>query len=191
MTCIVGLKHKDKIYIGADSQGSSEGHRMDYQTSKLALLEVKVKKSDKSYKLGLGFTASYRMGDLLKYAFKPPKIKENQDINEYLVTAFIPKLINCFDVNDFTATKDSVKFGGTFMLGIADRLFVVYENFCVLESVIDYAAIGSGESYALGCLHGVLSTQVVNDPKTLVELAIKASSDFCTTVGGNIKVISV
>ena len=59
MTCIVGLVDNGKIYMGGDSAGVSN-------------LDIRIRADQKVFKTGefiMGFTSSFRMGDLLKYDF--------------------------------------------------------------------------------------------------------------------------
>jgi 20S proteasome alpha/beta subunit len=55
MTCIVGIVHEGKVYLGADSAGSTN----DF---------IATRKEPKAFKInnfGFAYTSSFRMGDLL------------------------------------------------------------------------------------------------------------------------------
>ena len=55
MTCIVGLIHEDKVYIGADSAGAANGN-------------ITIRKDKKVFKVGefiFGCTSSFRMIQLI------------------------------------------------------------------------------------------------------------------------------
>lgn len=61
LTCIVGMTHKGKVYIGADSLGSNG-------------FTQSIRKESKVFKNGeflIGCTSSFRMIDLLKWKFNP------------------------------------------------------------------------------------------------------------------------
>ena len=63
MTCIVGLVHADGVTIGADSAGCD------------GAWGIVTRADTKLFHNGpflFGFTSSFRMGQLLRYAFKPP-----------------------------------------------------------------------------------------------------------------------
>jgi ATP-dependent protease HslVU (ClpYQ) peptidase subunit len=63
MTCIVGVNHNGNIYIGGDSAG-------------VAGLQLQIRSDEKVFLTGdfiMGFTTSFRMGQLLRYAFSPPE----------------------------------------------------------------------------------------------------------------------
>lgn len=62
MTCIVGLVDKGSIYMGGDSAG-------------VAGLSVTTRADEKVFLNGpfiMGFTTSFRMGQILRYKFVPP-----------------------------------------------------------------------------------------------------------------------
>ena len=63
MTCIVGLVHEGVVYIGGDSAG-------------VAGLSLVVRADEKVLRNGdflMGFTTSFRMGQLLRYKLDPPR----------------------------------------------------------------------------------------------------------------------
>lgn len=78
MTCIVGLVHGDTVYMGADSAGVSG-------------LDLRLRKDSKVFLRGefvMGFTTSFRMGQLLQHKFVPPQILDGVDPYDYM-PAFI------------------------------------------------------------------------------------------------------
>ena len=75
MTCIVGLVHEGVVYIGGDSAG-------------VARLSLTVRADEKVFRNSdflMGFTTSFRMGQLLRYSLKPPRRHPADDINQYMV----------------------------------------------------------------------------------------------------------
>lgn len=191
MTCIVGLASMGSVYIAADSLGSGNGAKQEYKTPKLAKLEVFEKKdlSLTKINIGIGYTSSYRMGDILRYAFTPPPIEVGEDENEYLVKDFIPELIKCFEEQSFAKVKDGSKSGGNFLVGLRGRLFVVQDDFSILEPSLNFAAIGSGQEFALGSLYAYMKISL--DPVEKVHAAVDAAIEFSTTVGGTIGHIKI
>jgi ATP-dependent protease HslVU (ClpYQ) peptidase subunit len=191
MTCIVGLAHSDGVYIAADSLGSGGGVGQEYNTPKLVKLDV-FQKQDLSLTkifLGIGYTSSYRMGDILRYNFTPPPIEVGEDENEYLVKDFIPELIKCFEEHSFVKSKDGTKSGGSFLIGLRNRLFNVQDDFSVLEPSCGYISVGSGQEFAMGAMYA--QPKPIDAPSEAVLLAIKAASEFSTTVGGSAAYIKI
>jgi hypothetical protein len=191
MTCIVGIAYSNKVYLGSDSLGSGNGVKQVYITPKLVKLDIFEKRDLTLTKipLGIGYTTSYRMGDLLRYNFTPPPIEHDEDENEYLVKDFIPELIKCFDDHSFARTKEGTKSGGNFLVGLRKRLFHVQEDFSVLEPSCGYTAVGSGQEFAMGALYAYRRT--ATEPEKSVVGAIRAATEFCTTVGGTVDCINI
>lgn len=191
MTCIVGFSIRGSVYLGSDSLGSGNGVKQVYCTPKLVKLDVFEKKhlSLSKISMGIGYTSSYRMGDILRYNFTPPAIEAEEDENEYLVTDFIPELIKCFDEHSFAKTKEGTKSGGNFLVGFRKRLFHVQEDFSVLEPSCGYTAVGSGQEFAMGAMYAYRRS--IDDPEKAVIGSIKAASEFCTTVGGTVDCIKI
>ena len=89
MTCIVGLLHDNSVYIGGDSAGVA-----DYSLTVRA--DEKVFVNDGFI---MGFTKSFRMGQLLRYCFKPPPYHPDSDLDEYMVKDFVNAVVSPFDAN--------------------------------------------------------------------------------------------
>ncbi len=85
MTCIVWVDN-NKVYIGADSAGSG-GWQI------VTRIDTKV---FKIWDFIFWCTTSFRMINILKYSFIPPKIRNTEDIYEYMCTKFINELRNSF-----------------------------------------------------------------------------------------------
>ncbi len=84
MTCIVGLVNKGRTYLGGDSAGVSG-------------LDITVRKDKKVFSNGefvMGFTSSFRMGQVLQYDFVPPEVDDDddEDLMRYMVKKFIPEV---------------------------------------------------------------------------------------------------
>jgi ATP-dependent protease HslVU (ClpYQ) peptidase subunit len=174
MTCIVGLVYEGVTYIGGDSLGSNT-------YSKTVRADRKVFRLKDSDKAVLGFTTSYRMGQLLMYAKGLIDSRDEPNIDhEYLVTKFIPNIINLFENGGYSRNNSGEKSGGTFLLGYNDKLYTIYNDYQVAESVDGYVACGCGEDFALGSLH---STEGLNlTPEERIHIALKSASKFSTGV---------
>jgi len=198
MTCIVGIVASNGVVLASDSLGSGGGRKQEYATAKLITLEAAEQVTDLEYKkiqIGLGYTSSFRMGDILKHLFTPPLVKKDVDIENYMVSEFVPAIISCFDDHHYTMTEKGKKEGGNFLVAIKGRLFEVQEDFSVLETTMGFAAIGSGEAVAVGALYA-LGIEYDGDTTTsaLVDkagIAIQAASEFVTTVGGEIFILEI
>ena len=172
MTCIVGLVSKGQVFIGGDSAATDR-----------ALAQV-VRTDRKVFRNGdfvMGFTSSYRMGQLLAFNFNPPKPRVGTEIMAYMVTDFIDAARACMKAGGYAQIKEAREEGGTFLVGYAGRLFLISDDFQVGESAHGYDACGCGDSVALGSLR---STREWTDPQERLREALEAAATFNAGVKG-------
>ena len=170
MTCIVALSHDSKIYMGSDSAGS------DGWT-------VLIRRDPKIYRVGgmlIGFTTSFRMGQLLGYSLTLPEHHADIPIERYMATSFIDAVRGCLKTGGYATKKDEVESGGQFLVAYRNRIFEVEPDFQVSESETEFAAVGSGFMLALGSLHASAG----RDPEFRVLAALGAAEAFCASVRG-------
>lgn len=169
MTCIVGIKHFDRVWIGGDRL-SSDGYAKEYS------LRSKVFYNEEYI---IGYTSSFRMGDLLEHVLEPPEY-DGSDPHRFMVREFVPRVIKTFKDNYWFT--DGKAHGGEFLLAFRDNLFKVQDDFSVQS--FNETATGSGQIAALGSLH---STD--GDPCDRIRAAIKAADHNIVTVGGEIDIL--
>jgi hypothetical protein len=185
MTCIVGLVHGDKVYLGADSAAATSDYSIDNV--------LDIRKAPKTFKIsefGFAYTTSFRMGDLLHYSFKPPKYrKKKMSIDEYMRTIFIDKVRKTFKDGGFGSLDpyDDGERGGTFLVGFKGRLFHVGGNFQIGESANGYSAEGAGAAFALGSLASTSN----REPKDRVMMALEAAEKFSPFVRPPFTIIEI
>ncbi|HYG87982.1 MAG TPA: hypothetical protein VD978_17135 [Azospirillum sp.] len=142
MTCIVGLVDGDRVWMGGDSAGVSG-------------LDITVRADTKVFRNGeflIGFTNSFRMGQLLAYRLAPPTRQDGADLFRYMVTDFVDAVRACLKDGGWAQRSNDVETGGTFLVAHEGRLFSVQSDYQVGEAVRGYHAIGCGADYALGSL---------------------------------------
>ena len=142
MTCIIGLVYGDNVYIGGDSAA-------------VAGFEVRRTKQPKVFRLGemaIGYTTSFRMGQLLQYNVCMEQPADGQDLMEYMVHDFVELVRNCFKEHGFTKVENNQESSGTFLVGFRGRLFSIEDEFQVCENNDGIEAIGCGRQYALGAI---------------------------------------
>lgn len=188
MTCIVGYVENEKIYMGGDSAGV-DGY------------DLTVRVDDKVFMnedFIFGFTSSFRMGQILRYNFVPPRRKENITDEQYLYGDFINKIIEAFKEKYYAKIESNQIEGGTFLFGYNGKLYYVGPDFQIGRSIKKYDSIGCGHQYALGCLYALekyeLRSEEKNDCiisiKEKVEMALEAAEIFSTGVRRPFKIIS-
>ena len=169
MTCIVGLVDGGKVYIGGDSAG-------------VAGLDIYGRADQKVFKVGdfiMGFTTSFRMGQLLRYSFIPPKRHTENNIYKFMVTDFIDAVRKCLKDGGFAKKENDVERGGVFLVGYAGRLFKVEGDYQVGETILQFDSCGCGESFALGSLY---TTKTQKDPIKRINVALEAAQEFSAGV---------
>lgn len=142
MTCIVGIEHDGGVTIGADSAG-------------IAGLSVTIRADTKVFRNGefvMGFTTSFRMGQLLRYSLVPPT-PADWDIDRFMATEFVTAVRDCLREGGYSRIESGAESGGTFLVGIRGRLYRIDEDYQIGRSVDLYDACGCGEEFALGALH--------------------------------------
>lgn len=170
MTCIVGLETEDSVIIGADSAAVGG---LDIISSKL----------EKVFRRGdflIGYTTSFRMGQLLQYKLdvEPQKVKQT-DL-EYLSTTFIDAVRKCLKDGGYAEVKNEKEDGGTFLIGYNKKLYVVYDDFQVNQPRNKTWAVGCGHAYALG---SIFSNKYLS-PKGRIKEALSAAEKFSAGVQG-------
>lgn len=168
MTVIVGLAHEGSVTIGGDSAGISG-------------LSLTVRADTKVFHNGaylFGFTGSFRMGQLIHHALTPPEPK--RPLEKFMSTTFIDALRACLKEGGWARRESDREEGGTFLVGVAGRLFTVESDYQVGYTTDGYAAVGAGDEIALGALYATAGTQL--PPRKRVQLALKASERFSAGV---------
>jgi ATP-dependent protease HslVU (ClpYQ) peptidase subunit len=186
MTCIVALKHNNKIYMGADSLGSN-GSTM----SKAVRLDEKVFVKDDML---FGFTTSFRMGQILRYVMTAPERPEGITDMAYLVAYWIPALIACFEDNGFRGYKEDddekSKVGGEFLLGYRGTLYHIEGDFQVGIPADQFSAAGCGQDLALGAVYAAKNAGV-KAPEKIITMALEASEHFSAGCQGPFHILSI
>jgi len=178
MTCIIGYVSDDNIvYIGADSAGVSGN-------------DIRIRADEKVFKNGdfiFGFTTSFRMGQILRYVFKPPERKVFSTDDEYLHNDFINEIIKTFQENGYAKIESNVIKGGMFIFGYKGKLYFVDNDFQIGKPIRNYESIGCGENYAIGCLYALENTNISIEKK--ITKALEAAEEFSTGVRGPFHII--
>jgi ATP-dependent protease HslVU (ClpYQ) peptidase subunit len=182
MTCIVGLidKEKNRVVIGGDSAGSN-GFRYEI------VANPKVFRVEDFL---IGGTTSFRMLQLLQFSLRPPDFHygfqcsiSEVDIYEYMCTKFVKALKKAMRDGGFLS-KDQIgrDQGGELLVGYKDRLFCIQNDFQVQEYADGFFSVGSGATFALGAIKGMLLTGKKFEPEAIVESALITATHFAVGV---------
>ena len=174
MTCIVALKHEDKVYMAGDRGASDDGVILSLDSSKI-------------WKTGpylIGYAGSMD-GERMKHNFKPtaPNIK---DTDKFMQTKFIKELREFY--NDFWV--DTSKDGEfSLIIGIRGEIYEHSSGDMSLSKYsLPYVAIGSGSEYAYGVLY---ATDKQKNARNRVNQAVSAAIKFNPSCMGPVDIISL
>ncbi|ACC76582.1 hypothetical protein VOI32_40885 [Paraburkholderia caribensis] len=177
MTCIVALTDGKKVYMGADSAGGSN----DWS--------ITVRADPKIYRVGpflIGFTSSFRMGQLLGHSLTVASRPEGTDAFAFMCTTFIEAVRACFTRGGYTRKDGERESAGTFLVGYEGRIFRIGGDYQVGENAVNFNACGCGAQLALGSLHSTVGMPML--PEIKLERALAAAAEFSAGVRGPFRI---
>ena len=173
MTCIVALRDGDAVVMGADSAG-------------VGGMCIRVRRDPKIYRVGamlIGFTTSFRMGQLLGYSMTLPDHHEDVSVERYMATAFVDAVRACLKAGGFASKSNETEAGGQFLVAYRKRIFEIASDYQIEEDECGYASVGCGFDLATGSLHSTAALKVA-DPRQRVRMALEAAATFSVGVRG-------
>ena len=180
MTCIVGLVHDGKIYMGGDGQYLAGWRKIRSSNPKI-------------FRLGdmlIGTERSQRVSDIVQYALD---LDDDlwDDPTIYLLVEFIPKLQECLKAHGSMLSKEGIdEMDATIMIGYKGHLFIIAEDFSLSQIGSAYEAIGGGAKYAVGYLYATDDIVSIG-PEQAIENAISCASHFSASCGGPITILDI
>jgi ATP-dependent protease HslVU (ClpYQ) peptidase subunit len=176
MTCIVGLVEGGVVYIGGDSM-SVAGWDMG---------STEFRKVFRRGEFVVGFTSSWRMGQLLKFRVNVAPQPTDQSDMAYMVGTYIEAVRSCFKDAGFATVENNEESGGLFLVGYKGKLYRVWGDYAVLPSDEGLAAVGCGDAYALAAMMALEGLP----PRERIERALEISAHFSAGVRGPFYVVS-
>lgn len=187
MTAIVGIACQDgNVILGADSLASDSDSRFVVKTPKLWRLVLRER--GKRRDLVIGYTTSFRMGDLLRVHMGNVSVRQGLDAEEFLIAEFVPALRGVLSAGGFLKRDSDREEGGELLVGIDGRLFAIQSDFSVIEPAGGEIAVGSGQQFALGALH---ATTGQPDARKRIRAALAAAAYWSPSVGGDLFTIGL
>lgn len=184
MTCIVGIARDGRVVIGGDSAGVDSRYQLT------------VRSDQKVFRAGpiiAGFTTSFRMGQLLRYSLKVPERQPEQDVFEFMATAFVDAVRKTLRDGGYATKKDEVESAGVFLVGYAGRLFQIQSDYQVSENAAGFDACGCADGIALGAVDVLLSHYELNKGAVpllyVVNAALQAAERWSAGVRGPFTII--
>ncbi|MFE6025551.1 hypothetical protein [Streptomyces niveus] len=170
MTAIVGLVHRRRVHLAGDSAG-------------VAGYQLTVRVDAKVFRSGpyvMGFTSSFRMGQLLRHSLTAPQ--PEGDLEQFMCTRFVDAVRTCLKDGGWARKDAEQEEGGTFLVGVHGRLFTLDSDYQVAESADGYDAAGCGDQLALGALHATATLGM--KPRQRLTAALTAAVHHSAGVRG-------
>lgn len=174
MTTIIGVEHKGKVFMGADSQGTVGWSRIMITAPKIIRFPA----------LLIGVAGDLRTLNLLQYHFSPPDPHIDMTDDEYIIVRLVTDIRECLKKNGWLKIENSKESGdyNTFLIGYHGKLYRIGSDFDVLRSQASICSVGSGSEYALGAMYalrahhkGVFSESQI---KSHIQTALQVSAQL-------------
>lgn len=167
VTCIVGIAQNGVVLLGGDSAAVEDRHY---------LARTKHPKVFRNGEYLIGYTSSFRMGQLLEFAELPAL--DERDAYHFMATSFVERIRQIMRDGGYMKRDNEREEGGSFLVGIKGRLFQIDCDYHAQESLDGYTAVGCGVSVALGSLFS--SAHMPMQDRAM--LALRAAEQFTTGV---------
>lgn len=172
MTCIVAIEQNGTVIMGGDRLGSN-GHT-----------GAPVSESKVFTKSGvtIGYTSSFRMGQLLQYALTIPVIPE-EDLDKWVAVDLMQAIRAVYSENGWDETSNGKASGGSFLLAVKGRCYEIQSDYSFIRQISGEYAVGSGKDYALGSLRSTrgrmtASKRIIESLETAAEYVVSVSAPF-------------
>lgn len=178
MTCIIGLEHQGKVYIGCDSI-SLNGWAKDITA---------VKKVFRKGDMLIGIAGNPRQMQILQYFVMDMPHPASMTDEEYLVRTIVEQARVAFRQCGFTETDNGRETGASFLIGYRGKLYSVENGFQLCRSARGYTAMGVGDDFALGALQALMSEDeyMVQSlpPEILLRRSLEVAGELSSGVCG-------
>lgn len=181
MTCIAAYVDDRGVgHMASDSLGTSRVGVNQYKNWKMFV------KGD----MLIGYTSSYRMGQLLEYSLDLPKRDVSaQSIQQYMCTDFIEEVRGLLKSHGFTRINANEEEIGTFLVVVDGSIFKVGSDLSVLEFQDPFGACGSGANHAIAAM-AAMHAHTKLEPRQIVKESVGIASKYVSTVGGDVRYMS-
>ena len=168
MTVIIGREDNGKVYMGGDSI-ASDGY------CKLIVASPKVSKMGEFI---IGYTTSFRMGQLLQYELVVRKQNENETNEAYLVTVFVTAVRELFAAHGYSKIDNNRHEGGAALVGYRGELYTLESDYQISRWASSVATLGAGGQYALGAMAALRN----HKPEEAIMTSLQITGELCALV---------
>lgn len=172
MTCIVAIQHDGYVWMGGDAAASRDN-------------DVVCRSNPKVFwnnDILIGYSGSFRIGQLLQYAFRPPCQSAGQSDIEFLVVDFVDELRQLMrERGTLMKEEEGEAHDSEFLIGYRGKVYVIEPDFNVGCLLTSYVSCGSGANYAMGALYALDKNEEMS-PQEKIKIALSAATEYCTGV---------
>lgn len=166
MTTILGKQYKKGYVLAADSQVTVDDTPFTHADI------LKIVANGEYHIAGAG---NARYCDVAAYDFVPPTY-DGTELYRFMVTKFVPALREAHEKTGYTLKEDETF---TFLVGVANRLFQICDDYTVLCASHGLYGIGSGGPFGLGAMYAGMTP----------EMAVSIAAKFDINTGGKTQVV--
>lgn len=178
MTCIAAVVKDGHVWMAGDMLGSNGFTKKVYPDSKVFVNGDFI----------IGYTSSFRMGQILQYNWTQPPRMEDLSDREYLQVDVVESFRSCLNDLGFGEMREGEHQGGNFLIGYKGVIYEMQNNFSILKND-SFCSIGSGQYHAESAL-SVLTEDEDFEPFYVLGKAIKTASEFVTSVSEEFTIYS-
>jgi ATP-dependent protease HslVU (ClpYQ) peptidase subunit len=179
MTCIVGLEYAGHVWMGADSVSIAGWDRNVSAMPKLFTLWSEFEDHRQRVPFLVGCGGSPRIAQILQHHVRIPPPDTTNDV-AYLVQSFIEPVRNAIKDFGAAAVENATESAGNtrFLLGYNSRVYLVDSDFQLTRFTNGMAAIGVGDSYAMGAMLAMKT----KDPEKRIRKSLSIAEQLCMGV---------
>ncbi len=169
MTVIVGIVEGTQVWMGSDSQASDDSRTFVMQQPKIV-----ERRAGGKWQLLMGTAGSIRVAQIIEI-LPLPKLGWRPDAYQFMLGLAESIRLSLRDRGAGGEANGEQWGEFNLLAAVAGRLFVIQSDYAVIECS-PYAAIGSGEYYALGSLYATKDWGL--RPETRLLEALAAAEHF-------------
>lgn len=180
MTCIIGLEHEGKVFMGADSAWSNgwEWHKTAFQ-----------KTFFRNQCFLIGVAGAPRFAQLMQYHLQITPQSEIMSDEEYMVVHFVGQVRQCVRENGFMQTEDGREHidENRLLVGYKGKCYILESNFQLERRLSGLSAIGSASDYAQAAMVALANMQ----PMARITRSLEICTEFTPNVRPPFRVLEL
>lgn len=182
MTCVVGLVHKGKVFMGGDSISIDGWSSFDTANSdKVFVVDNFI----------YAIAGSWRIRDIMQHAFTPPEHNPEHSDDKYMKLTYVQALAKCFEDNKFLTLKDGVMEiqDVGLLIGYKGKLYKLNGDMAMLRCPDWGASEGIGYQASTAVLYALRN--MVKDPTRRALISLEAAEQTNASVRRPFVVLSL